>query len=156
MSKNLPEAIGSFTRTGTSLKQFRTQEPEVFFILNIERSRNRGLINRILKTLSQRFLTKSKNHPTTLEKITHQASTKQSKTRQEKFELWAHTNSFLMKLKARDIDFLWIRFGFLFTMCRSMRYWFMQIYYMYAVKSPVCNLNKQINILDNANSITLM
>jgi hypothetical protein len=122
MSKNLPEAIGSFTRTGMSLKQFRTQEPEVFFILNIERSRNRGLINRILKTLSQRFLTKSKNHPTTLEKITHQASTKQSKTRQEKFELWAHTNSFLMKLKARDIDFLWIRFGFLFTMCRSMRY----------------------------------
>jgi len=122
MSKNLPEAIGSFTRTGKSLKQFRTQEPEVFFILNIERSRNRGLINRILKTLSQRFLTKSKNHPTTLEKITHQASTKQSKTRQEKFELWAHTNSFLMKLKARDIDFLWIRFGFLFTMCRSMRY----------------------------------
>jgi hypothetical protein len=122
LSKNLPEAIGSFTRTGMSLKQFRTQEPEVFFILNIERSRNRGLINRILKTLSQRFLTKSKNHPTTLEKITQQASTKQSKTRQEKFELWAHTNSFLMKLKARDIDFLWIRFGFLFTMCRSMRY----------------------------------
>jgi hypothetical protein len=41
-------------------------------------------------------------------------------------------------------------------MCRSMRYWLMQIYYMYAVKSPVCNLNKQINILDNANSIPLM
>ncbi len=80
----------------------------------------------------------------------------QNKTKQEKVELWAHTNSFLIKLKARDIDFIWIRFGFLFTMCRSMRYWLMQIYYMYAVKSPVCNLNKQINILDNANSIPLM
>jgi hypothetical protein len=105
------------------LKNFTTQEPEVLFILNIERSRNRGfLINRIKKILSHRFLTKSKNHPTTPEKITHQASTKQSKTKQEKFELWVHTNRFLMKLKARDIDFSWIRFGFLFTMCRSMRY----------------------------------
>jgi hypothetical protein len=81
MSKNLPEAIGSLTRTGKSFENFQNPGTRGSFHSEHIKKQNQRF-NRILKTLSQRFLTKSKNHSTTLEKITYRASTKQNKTRE--------------------------------------------------------------------------